>query len=219
MINSISIHTTYQHTYQLQFNKQCWCIQEQYWRYLQKYRAGVYRKIIVEVDDNINLDDFDNKIRESTIDVIVINKYFPIAKFLNQSKIDRKVAILELLHASMLYLAQYFDWDKQPLVNSYTQCMDNHLEYKFKIKNKNFKSPTKEFIGYIECNWDIDVFSAYIIILLAKENKIIKERRIEFQPNLSEFIYYVNCKWESNTIFSMVAKDGRRWSVNILSLV
>jgi hypothetical protein len=219
-LNSISVHTVYKHQHQLAFNICSWCIQEQYWSYLKKYDVGKFRKVIVRVDDTVTLFENDNKVEESSADVIAINRYFNISKFFDLSKHAKKQSLLELLHSSMICLAEQFNWEREPLINAYNQCIRNNLNYIFKVKDKGFKSPTKEFTGYVECTWDIDEFTATAIILLADNDSVVKQQiLIKCEPHLAEFIYYSNCKWESNTTFSLIAKDNRKWSISLLSVV
>ncbi|SDQ01688.1 hypothetical protein SAMN05428975_5934 [Mucilaginibacter sp. OK268] len=216
-LNSISIRTVFKHPHQFDFNIQTWCIQEQYWSYLKKYDVGQFRRIIVRVNDTNIITEYDNIIDEPSNDVIAINKYFDIASFLNMNVFEKKRALLELLHNCMLYLAGQYGWEKESLLNAYHECVESNLEYKFKVKNKDFKSPTKEFIGYIQCYWDIDKFTATGVILRKDEHPLRQEVIMEIEPYHAEFIYYSTCKWDDPYTFSLYSKEGKKWSIAITS--
>jgi hypothetical protein len=133
--------------------------------------------------------------------------------------IERKKSLLELLHSCMLYLAGQYHWEREPLLNAYLQCIETNLEYKFKVKNKDFKSPTKQFIGYVQCYWEMDKFTATGVIL-SKDGHVLKQEVfLDIEPYNGEFIYYSSCKWDDAYTFSLYSKEGEKWSLSILSLI
>gem|GEM_PF-4201450 len=119
----------------------------------------------------------------------------------------------------MLFLAKNYNWEIAPLNYAYEQCIKHNLNYKFKLKDKNFKSTEGLFLGYVECVWEIDYFSVAGVILNRNGVLIKKEELLKIEPYKGDFIYYCNCKWDDNYNFSLYAKDGRRWSISIMSIV
>jgi hypothetical protein len=98
-------------------------------------------------------------------------------------------------------------------------CLNSGIEYKFKVKDKDFKSPTKEFIGHVACYWDIDKFTATGVIIRRDGLLLKQEVLMEIEPYNGEFIYYSTCKWDDAYTFSLYSKEGNKWSVGVLSLV
>lgn len=216
-LREIAIHTTYKHPLSV-FNAQTWCVREQYWSYLKNYDTGQFAKVVVRVDNNPSLKKDDFTLQNTDSNVVVISKYFDISAFLTLNDINKKKALLELLHASMLCLAQQYNWYKEPLVDAYEKCKHANLEYRFKVKDKEYKSPDKKFIGCVECYWDLEHFTATGIIK-GKDSNIVKEEVLmDIVPYNGEFIYYSNCKWDDPYTFSLYSKDKQKWSVKILSV-
>jgi hypothetical protein len=217
-LREIAIYTIYKHPLSI-MNKQVWCVQEQYWSYLKGYDTGKYQKVIIRVDDDIKLINNNDELTEPAVDVITLDKYFDIKNFLSLNDPEKKKSSLELLHASMIYIAKIKNWNVEPLFNAYKNCMDSNIEYRFKVGNKNFTSPTKDFIGYVNCYWDIDKFTATGVIS-RKNGSILKEKTIMgIEPYFGELIYYGKCKWDDAYTFSLYSKQGEKWSIAILALV
>lgn len=217
-LKEIALNTVYKHPLSL-INRQAWCAKEHYWSYLKKYDTGSYQKVIVQVDDNLTLTDCTINNNITARDVVRINRYLDLTAFLKLDNFKKKETLLKLLHTSMLYLAECYSWEKVSLNNANELCINDGLEYRFKVKGKNFRSPTKDFIGYVECYWDIDCFKATGIII-RKDGRLLKSQIfMEIEPYNGEFIYYSNCKWDDAYTFSLYSKEGKKWSIAILSIV
>lgn len=216
-LSEIAINTVNKHPLQRQFNIEAWCVKEQYWSYLKKYDTGQFRKIIIGVCDSVSKDFI--KISWTHINVLDIDTYLDIQHFVNQNKAERKIILLELLHANMLIAADAYLWEIEPLNNAYQQCKLAQLEHVFRVKNKTFRSPTREFLAYVECHWDTDAFRAKTVILNKHQDVVKEQALMEIEPYFGEFVYYCTCKWESNTSFSLIAKDGKKWTTNLLALI
>lgn len=217
-LKEIAINTIYKHPLSI-LNKYAWCVQEQYWHYLEKYETGQWQKVIVQVNDAPTLIENDYQLSGSIADVAVVTRYFDIERFLGLDKLKKKKALLELLNDSMLFLANQYQWDKDTLSRAFDQCIESGLEYRFKVRNKDFKSPTRQFIGLIQCYWDLDSFIA-VGIIMSKSGIILKEEKlIDVEPYHGEFIYYSKCKWDDPYTFSLYSKAGKRWSIEVISVV
>ena len=217
-LKEIAINTVYKHPLSI-LNKYAWCVQEQYWHYLGKYETGQWQKVIVQVSDDPALMKIDYQLPRSIADVAVIIRYFDITNFLDLDKGRKKKALLDLLHDSMLHLATEYQWDKEVLTNAFNQCIESGLDYRFKVKDKDFKSPTRQFIGSIHCIWDLDNFKA-IGVIADKDGVVLKEETlINTEPYHGEFIYYSKCKWDDPYTFSLYSKEGKRWSIAVIAVV
>lgn len=202
-----------------EMNKQTWCVQEQYWSYLKGYDTGRYQKIVIEIDDDIRALDNDGNLVGLAVDVLVVVKYFDIQGFLSLEDYEKKRRLLELLHATMMDLGECNNWNVELFSNAYKNCIESNLEYRFKVRDKNYKSPTRGFIGYVKCYWDLDKFTATGVIS-RKDGSILKEETlVEIEPYFGDFIYYANCKWDDAYTFSLYSKEGKKWSIAILSLI
>jgi hypothetical protein len=215
LLNQISIRTIYQHPRQLMFNKQVWCVQEEYWSHLKSYEIGKYKKVIVRVDNNSSIQKGGLGVDKTYSDVATINAYFDIEAFLSLEVTEKKKALLDLLKDCMIYLAEYYGWEKEPLIMAYKQCLIEGLRYVFKVKNKEFRSPNKDFIGFVLCEWEIENFIATAYVTTLSGQLIKKEIFIQQEPHLSDFIYTTNCKWDNPNTFTLYTKGKEEWSLLI----
>jgi len=89
------------------------------------------------------------------------------------------------------------------------------LEYKWLINNKYISSPDRLHYAGFFCNWDIDKFQVFGIILDKNKNEIKNKEIINVKPYEGEFIYYVKTKWEDNNTFILYDKLDGKWSINV----
>ncbi|TFF34973.1 hypothetical protein [Mucilaginibacter psychrotolerans] len=218
-LREIAIFTAYQHQYQSIFNPQTWCIQEQYWRYLGAYDTGPFAKITIRVNDDPVMKYKDFALDNTCLTVVGIDKYLDVANFLGSSSTKKKTALVNLLHDGMLFLCDHYLWDKEPLVRAYELCLENNLEYKFKLRDKTYRSPQRNWYGAIYCDWDLHYFKATARIEDINGELIKEQELLNIEPYFGEFIYYAKSKWDDAYTFSLYSKTGEKWSIRLMTLV
>ncbi|MBD1367038.1 hypothetical protein IDJ77_24720 [Mucilaginibacter sp. ZT4R22] len=203
----------------LVFNRETWCIKELYWSYLKPFDTGVFCKIVLEVNDDISLKYHGFKEIVNCVDVVRVEVYFDLDNYFSLSNAAKKVTLIEMLHKCMLFLCERYEWDKEAAIQAYELCLENNLEYRFKLKNKTYRSPQRNWYGAIYCDWDLNYFKATARIE-DKNGELMKEQELlNIEPYFGEFIYYANCKWDDAYTFSLYSKTGKKWSIQLMSLV
>jgi len=211
-LSSLSLQTTYNHKYQLSFNKETWCVQEMYWHFLYKYKYETEncQKAVVRLGDSVDIEN----LMTLTSDVVVLQCSFDFEFYFSQDKFLKKRILLDILHESLLRMANKYGWDEKPLIQSYEYCVDRNLENKWLLRDKYISSPNRKHKGGFICEWNIDSFEVYGVILDNNLKEITKKRILRSDPHLAEFIYYTKFKWEDNQKLSLFSKNGaKKWSL------
>lgn len=219
-LTSLSLQSRHMYQNELVFNKETWCIQEMYWYhlYLNKYKTKNSHKVIVIADDQIS---DENKV-EYMANVTTVKKTFDFQAYFQLSRKDKKKALLEILHTSMLIAAKHQAWEVSPLQNAYNYCLEKNLTNEWLLKNKYVRSPNRQHYGGILAHWDVDKFEAFVIILDKNKIEIERKKIITLEPHLAAFIYWGMPKWKNHQEFELVVKpgtwgmpEGKVWNVEI----
>lgn len=211
ILKEISIITTYNHPYQLMFNKETWCVSELFVKCLGKFNSGHFNKIVIRLGDNESV--LDNKV-DNLIDVVLLNKFFDFNTYFVNNKIARKVILLDVLYNNLLYLANIYYWHIDQITNAYRLCKEKNIEYQWILRNKLIRSPDHKYYAAVFCNWDIDRFEAYIILYNSQKIEISRKKIMESEPHLVE--PFGKIAWENGNKFVVSSKDTEReWILNI----
>ena len=89
--------------------------------------------------------------------------------------------LLDVLQERMIDIANHEGWEMSPLREAYQCCIDKRLEHTWLRKNKYFLSPYRKYYAGIFCNWDINIFEAFVVFL-DKEKKEIKRVKLFETP-------------------------------------
>jgi hypothetical protein len=213
-LSSISLQTVFNHEFQLRFNKESWCVQEMYWYFLykRKYETPNCQKAVVRVNDKLD----DKEVISCLSDVAVIEKRFDFEKHFSSSEFERKIYMLDTLHKGLLTLADKYEWKMSDLDAAYHYCRDNKLINEWMLKDKFIKSPSKDYQGGVQVQWDLKSITATGIILDKKGNELVRNEFFVKEPHKGEFVYYSKISWEDQNTFTLSTKNGAdKWSMKI----
>ena len=207
-LSQIDLRTTYQSVYSEKFNPESWVIPEMYWSFLRDYSTPSVEKINIHLsDDWENSQSEQMKVKgfkEAFVD-LDFSKYFSLDKY------ERKKMQLEAVHKGMMQIAGDEKWDTDPLLDAYNQCLERNLEYHFDVGKPKSSPDRKHKMGFW-CNWDLDVFELYWV-LLDRQNRELKRKKLIAKPSYEgEFVYYVKWKWISET--AVVLEDRYKHGKN-----
>lgn len=210
-LRDISIFTEKEKKLQLTFNRQTWWIEHLFLDCLgNRYFSGSYKKVCIVVS-------IDTKTVEFTdlVDVIQIDVQFDVRGFLEKPKNEKKKLLADLLFTSLIKVAEYKQWELDPLIDAYNCCLKRNLENNWLRQDKFFRSPDRNHFAGVYCNYDIDSFTAEIIFLNKKKEEI---KRIQIFRNK---VYFLNemgkMSWNgSNDTFHVYSKDGDKvWKASL----
>ena len=115
---------------------------------------------------------------EKYLDVVIIHRRFDFEKWFAAEKTDKKRMIVEEIHGGMLYLAEHFGWEKEPLILAFEACKSANYENAWiveKLGNKTSANRKLKAAVYVE--YDIDEFRTFAIIS-DKEGNLIQKTQI-----------------------------------------
>ena len=212
-LTQIDLRLPYKHRYGDSFSPKTWCVPELYWSYLRDYPTGNIEKVNIIVSDNS--DDEESMSVSGFSEAYLL---FDFETYFTSNKLDKKKMQLEAVHTGMMQIAEKEGWDTDPLLDAYSKCLKNNLEYQFDVGKLKSSSNRKYKIGFW-CNWDIDVFELYWVLYDKNSNEIKRKKLIEREPFEGVFVYYLKWKWLNNThvVIQNNYKYGKKesWEINI----
>jgi len=208
MLNQITL-ACYTQGHGNQFiNSEAWSIPELYCSFIKDLDTGK----VVKVNINIRAEWGDLlDYYENYVDVITIRNHFDFSAYLNLNNLDKKKMQLEAVHSGMMQIAEKEGWNIDPLLDAYSKCLKNNLEYQFDI-GKLKTSPNRKYKIGFWCNWDIDVFELYWVLYDKNNNEIKRQKLLEKPPYEGEFVYYTKWKWLDNS--KVLLEDKYKYGKN-----
>jgi len=114
---------------------------------------------------------------ENLLDVLAIHRRFDFEKWFASDKLTRKSMMVVEIYQSMLYLAEKFKWETEPLHNAYNACVAQNFENNWYIKKFTKTSPNRKYTGNVWVEYDIDSFRTYLEV---KSEKLkVKNENLE----------------------------------------
>lgn len=208
MLNQITLACYTQGHKNQSINSEAWSIPELYCSFLKDFDAGKVVKVNVNIREEWGelLDYY-----ESYVDVITIRNHFDFSSYSVLNKQGKKKMQLEAVHKGMMQIAEKEGWSTDPLLDAYNQCLERNLEYQFDVGKPKSSPDRKHKIGFW-CNWDLDVFELYWV-LLDRQNGELKRKKLISKPSYEgEFVYYVKWRWISET--AVVLEDRYKYGKN-----
>jgi len=144
------------------------------------------------------------------IESISIHRRFDFEKWWNSDKFNRKKMIIDEIYKSLLYLAEKFCWEIQPIHDAYNACVAQNFENNWFIKKFSKTSPNRKFTGNVWVEYDIDSFRTFLIIKDKKDN--ILEKKLVHTLDYDD--ENVNPLFDTDLIF----KGSATWENNIFIL-
>ena len=208
MLNQITLACYTQGHKNQSINSEAWSIPELYCSFLKGLDTGKVVKANINVRDEWGdlLDYYENY-----GDVITIRNHFDFDAYTGLNNLAKKQMQLEAIHNGMMQIAEKEGWDTDPLLDAYNQCLDKNLEYQFNVGNPKSSPNRKYKIGFW-CNWDLDVFELYWVLLDRQNGELKRKKLITKPPYEGEFVYYVKWKWVSET--AVVLEDKYKYGKN-----
>jgi len=211
----IDLRARFKHKYSTKFNAESWCISELYWSFLKNYEVGKVKKCLIVVSDDWG-DDLHNYTNWN--DCKGVNLDLNFEKYFSYNNYHRKEALLRLVHSGMMSIASKETWEVDSLLDVFNLCVKADLNYKFLVQNKLKTSPNRKYKLGLWCEWDIDEFKVFWLLMDRNSREIKRGLFINESPSGGEFIYYVNFKWVNNDL--IVINDGYRaekriWEIRI----
>ncbi|WP_316838277.1 hypothetical protein [Pedobacter nutrimenti] len=214
-LSQIDLRAKFRHEYSARFNKESWCISELYWSFLGDYQVGKVKKCLIIVSD-----DWGEELNTYTNwnDCKGVNLDLNFEKYFSYNNYHRKEILLKMIHSGMMIIANKEGWEVNQLLDTVNLCVKAKLEYKFLVQNKLKSSPNRQYKFGLWCEWDIDEFKVFWILLDKSGKEIRRELFIQDSPSFGEFIYYVGFKWvDNNTVLinDDHRSEKRAWEIKI----
>ncbi|PYF69367.1 hypothetical protein [Pedobacter nutrimenti] len=212
-LSQVDLRTKFNHEYSERFNKESWCIAELYWSYLENYQVGKVKKCLIVVSD-----DWGSELHYYTSrnDCKGVNLEINFSEYFSYDSYHRKEALLKVVHSGLTFIATKEKWEIDPLLDAFNSCIKVGLNYKFLVQNKFKTSPNRKHKLGLWCEWNIDEFKVFWILLDKDKKQIKKELFIDENPSFGEFIYYVNFKWLNDNIVLVTddyRSEKRKWEI------
>lgn len=137
-LTQVELRTRFKHTKEREFNIESWCIPELYWSFLTDYNTNKTKKCVVRLDSNW---EEDHNLITDQANVIQINVDFDFDVYFELSARPKKRMQLESLHKGMMKIAEYKNWETDPLLDAYNNCLTKDLKYEFLVASKSKASP------------------------------------------------------------------------------
>ncbi len=189
-----------------EFNEQTWCVSELFWSFLKQYKVNNVKKCVIIVTDDyqkkLEVPESFGAIRSVKIE-LDLNRYF------ESNDYERRKKLLEVTFQGMRQIAIREGWELEPLEQAYESCIRNDIKYHFFLRDKLKSSlDRKNKIG-IWCEWDIDTFKLFWV-LLDKNNVELNRENFFYssEPSQGEFAYYLNWQWIDNR--TVLVKNEKR---------
>jgi len=214
-LSQIDLRAKFRHECSARFNKESWCIAELYWSFLKNYEVGKVKKCLIIVSD-----DWGEDLNSHTNwnDCKGVNLDLNFEKYFSCSNYHRKEILLKMIHSGMMMIANKEGWEVNQLLDAFNLCGKAHLEYKFLVQNKLKASPNRKYKLGLWCEWDIDEFKVFWLLMDRNNKEIKRGLFINESPSGGEFIYYVNFKWVSNDVIVIndeYRAEKRIWEIRI----
>lgn len=214
-LSQIDLRTRFENKYASKFNAESWCISELYWSFLKDYPVGKVKKCLIQVSD-----DWGDELYKYTnwSDCKGVNLEIDFVKYFSLDDYQRKEMLLSIINKGMIFIADKENWEVNALLDAFNSCIKSNLNYAFLVRNKLKTSPNKQFKFGLWCEWDINTFKIFWVLLDKNKTEIRRELLISEAPSLGEFVYYVDFKWTDNS--SVLVIDNYRdkngsWEINI----
>jgi len=214
-LSQIDLRAKFRHECSAKFNKESWCIAELYWSFLRDYQVGKVKKCLIIVSD-----DWGDAVHNYTSfkDSKEVNLEIDFEKYFSYSNYERKKVLLRLVHSGMMSIASKETWEVDSLLDVFNLCVKADLNYKFLVQNKLKASPNRKYKLGLWCEWDIDEFKVFWLLMDRNNKEIKRGLFINESPSGGEFIYYVNFKWVSNDVIVIndeYRAEKRIWEIKI----
>ncbi|NVJ46071.1 MAG: hypothetical protein HWE07_03055 [Cytophagia bacterium] len=211
----IDLRIEFNHPKTLEFYQESKCIAELYWSFLKEFNTNKVKRCNLIASNNWgeNLYNYTDWKETKGINIpINFEEYFG-----GDNETKKKIQ-LNAIHNGMMKIAEHENWDLDPLIDAYNNCIKCGLMYSF-ILNTFKSSPSRKFKISFECNWDIDLFEIHYI-LTDKHNEILRKVKVFEKPsNKGELVYHLKWKWidEQNVLLTDAYKygDNEFWNITI----
>lgn len=180
-----------------------------------KYPATVSRLFIDFVDNPDSVDDsIDNP------KCPIIRRLFDASYLANLSPNEQARKILDILHSTMLEVANRRNWPAPPLMAAYAACEQANLVYSGFVKGITVRSPNKCRKARVWYRMDADWFYLFLYVYRSGHKCPDKYLVMQWRP----FLFYLTrqilkqVKWKSNSRIAVIAGPSfmyEEWSINI----
>ncbi len=200
--------------YQLQFNKETWCITSLYKRCLPSdFNSGESIKVIVQLEsDKTHVD----AIRDQ-LNVTTVNQFLDLPNYFQLNKLEKKEKMLSVLHRGMYTIAKNKNWDVSVLSEAYECCIKSKLRNEWLKENRYVLSKDKKNYAGVVYNWDIDKFEAFVVFLDHQKKEIKRVKLLEIEPHMVESMGTMG--WiDNSSVFYLYSKDKKQhWTASAQS--
>lgn len=141
---------------------------------------GIYRVIIKFTRNSNQAGDI-----EISSSVLKYSKLFDIAEFNRLDVIQKKIALLNVMHGSVLELAEKYDWPTNQLVQAYEDVIAANFVNHYVHQTKWNRS--KNLQARIFCEHEPEIFRGSLVIIDKSNQVVLREVLFEEQPD--EFFF------------------------------
>jgi hypothetical protein len=179
------------------------CIAAHYFSFFpKKFKTSGFWKVLVECVS-------EDKAPELYMDVKTVKVDFDFDNYLSLEKLDKKKAILDVLHRGVTKVSDEEGWDSSFLDVCKANVIESNYDYYWTYK-KPKKNREKKLIAELLCHHDLDTFTATMQIRDLDGETIFEEIVVNEDPNEFVFAYKLgDFKWISNNEIELYNKSKK----------
>ena len=150
--------------------------------------------------------------------ILEIDVPFDVQKFLTLSDKQKKIQLVEMIHDSLLWVANKYGIDETPFHIAHQKCIEANYKYKV-IWKKPKSSPNRQHKAIVEI--EVTLYKAILTLRVINQSNetVKKEVIIEEKPNtflLGRFLGEL--KWVSNNEVRLLSKHYEEGNLKYFEL-
>ena len=135
---------------------------------------------------------------EPMSDILSFHRKFDLNSYFSLNDYDRKERVLNFIHESMLFLAEYFNWNTIQLKSAYQKILDENIETNFwfgKLKS----SVNRKYKAGIFCEYGLQKFQIFAITYSKHGDEIERKLLASTKPSEYDFAELLGkTRWNNN---------------------
>lgn len=205
----ISVRTPYR--FKIEFKEGAvWSMASLYLSCLKKYDAGKIKKVVIEIVDK----SVDDSI-EDLVDVLRIQREFDFKKYFASGKYDKKKMLVDVIQDGLMSIAKQRNWDTDPLIDAYRNCLDKGFEHQWLRKDKLFLSPDRKNYAGVFCKWDTDELEVFALFFNKEKDEIKRTELFRCKSIDAEPMGKMGWDKATNAFYLYSKDEKQKWTAKL----